>query len=103
MELPKSVRVGHRDFAIEDWQITDAVSEGRYGDCDKMNAKIRVCTSHDTARTVETLIHETLHACWEAGSLGSKETEEKAVTVLAKQLAQVLRDNPHLVQYVTLA
>jgi hypothetical protein len=100
-ELPKTIRVGHRDFAIENWDIQSASAEGRFGDCDNNNARIRVCTAHDAGKTVETLMHETLHACWNNGALGSKETEEKVVTVLAKQLAQVVRDNPEFVAFLT--
>lgn len=99
-ELPKSIRVGFRDYAIEDWNHNDAQSEQRYGDCDKLNSKIRVCTAYGQRQAAETAIHEVMHACWEAGSLSNKESEERVATVLAKQWAQVIRDNPTFLEYL---
>ncbi len=96
-----TIRVGYRDFAVEDWNRQTAVSAERYGECDKNYGIIRVSTDYGPHRTAATLIHETLHACYAVSGLADKEPEEKVVTVLSQVLAQVIRDNPDFVAYLS--
>lgn len=99
--FPTSVRVGYRDFDVVEWDRKDAEASGRYGECDKANAIIRVSTDRGSVKAANTLIHEILHAAWDIGDMPGKVDEEKVVTVLANQLSQVWRDNPGLVAYLT--
>lgn len=102
-KLPTTIRIGWLDYSVEEWPALEALSDGKEGDCDKSNSVIRVCTAYGPVRSAEVLLHETIHACWDMGSLGSRESEERVATVLAKQLAQVWRDNPKLVAFVSAA
>lgn len=49
------------------------------------------------------LIHEVIHAVWSARKMGKRVTEESACTHLGVALAEVFRDNPHLVSAITSA
>lgn len=49
------------------------------------------------------LLHEILHACWDAAELPGNADEENAVSGLARALYVTLRDNPKLLRYLNLA
>jgi len=101
VNLPTSIRVGWRDIHIVElgWQQSDA--DERFGDYDSNHGIIRVATHYGRARAAATLLHETLHAAWDAAHLDAKEAEERAVTCLADVLSQVWRDNPEFVAFVS--
>ena len=101
--LPTVVRVGYRDYAIIEWDRKDAASSDRYGECDKANAIIRVSTDYGALKAANTLLHEVLHACFDVAAIEGDDPEERTVTSLANVLAQVIRDNPDLVAYLTAA
>lgn len=103
MNLPSTIRVGYRDYAILDlpWQGTD-INE-RFGDCDVNHSVIRVSTAYGPVRAGNVLLHETLHAAYDAAHLTDKSKEEQIVTGLADVMSQVWRDNPDFVEFVTAA
>ena len=56
----------------------------------------------DLSLKVDTLLHELFHAIWSIGQLKEKDQEEeRAVAVMASYMTQILRDNPHLVKWIT--
>jgi len=99
--LPASIRVGYLDFAVEIWVTQHANAAGRYGECDKANAIIRVDTSYGPVKAASTLLHEVIHACFDVAGIEDTDSEERTVTHLSNQLAQVWRDNPDLVAYLS--
>lgn len=103
MNLPKSIRVGYRDYTVIDWQREDAEGAARFGECDKNRAIIKVCLDYGPAKSANTLLHEVLHAAYMAGRLNDKEPEEKVVSVLSDQLSQIWRDNPEFVAFMSTA
>lgn len=100
-DLPKSIRVGYRDYSIELWAANHAMSAGRYGECDKANAVIRIDVSYGAVKAASTLLHEVLHACCDVGQREDEDSEERTVSVLSNQLAQVWRDNPDFVAFMS--
>lgn len=98
--LPKSVRVGCFDYAIEEWDTRLANAAERFGECDRLNNVIRVRTDMPPARVAEVLLHEVLHVIWEVGCCDSGD-EEKVVSILAMVQCQVWRDNPDLIAFMT--
>jgi len=100
-ELPSTVRIGYRDFEIIEWSREEADGRKQNGMCDVDEGKLCVCSAMGPQKTAEVLLHEVLHAAWHAGNLAGKEAEERAVSGLAPQLAQIWRDNPRLVEFVT--
>ena len=100
-ELPKSIRVGYRTYAVEDWPAIQASAAARWGECDPTNLVIRVRVDLAQMIRAEVLLHEVLHAAYDMGRLEPGADEEKTVSVLANQLAQVWRDNPDLVSFLS--
>jgi hypothetical protein len=102
MKLPTSVIVGYRTYAIEELSVERSDADDIVGLHHNHPPKIEVRTEgiapEDAANT---LLHEILHACWEVGNLPKRASEEKAVHMLSNQLAQVWRDNPQVVAWVT--
>lgn len=101
MDLPKSIRIGYRDFAIEQWDSRHAVASSRYGECDKMNAVIRVDTQFGPIKAANTLLHEVMHAAWTMAGLDDSEEEERTVTSMSNVMTQVWRDNPDFVHFMS--
>jgi hypothetical protein len=101
--LPKSVRIGYRDYTIENWASNMAAGAHRYGECDKMNGIIRVDTQFGPVKAANTLLHEIMHACCDIGEREDADNEERTVSVLAGTLTQVWRDNPDLVAFMSQA
>lgn len=98
--FPTTIRIGYSDFEIVDWNSKEASSAGRYGECDKANAVIRVDTTYGSIKAASTLLHEILHGCFDVAGIDEADSEERTVTQLSNILTQVLRDNPHLVAYL---
>lgn len=65
-----------------------------WGEIDNDNQNITLEKGHRRDRTINTVIHETLHGCWHTSDLPDRCSEERAVTALANSLQQVIRDNP---------
>jgi hypothetical protein len=111
VKIPKSVRVGPFDFGIvvDKSAITEEEADQRsplYGSTDKKKARIVLHPQNAECVQRETLLHEVLHAvnCVSAidADMGT-EDEERFVRRTAPVLLSVLRDNPHLVAYLTAA
>lgn len=94
------VRVGYLDFVVESWKPAFASASYRLGECDRDNAVIRVRSDLGRQVKAEVFLHEVLHACYHIGCL-SGDDEEKIVSIFAKQLAQVWRDNPDMVEFLS--
>lgn len=104
--FPRQVHVGYRDYAIIRWDSHESKSEGCLGQTDNLLAMIKVdafLIDRDPVKTANTLLHEILHACWYVGDIEDSDKQEKVVTVIANQLAQLWRDNPAVVTYLDAA
>lgn len=100
--LPTSVRVGCFDYAIEEWSPHLAATAQRLAECDRDNLVIRVRSDLPRQRIAEAVLHEILHAAFDAGACEVGD-EERIVGVLGGMLAQVWRDNPEIVSYLSAA
>ena len=73
-----------------------------FGDFTYLQTQIRVDSRLEGGALVDTLLHEVFHAIWSIGQLKEKDQEEeRAVAVMASYMTQILRDNPHLVKWIT--
>jgi hypothetical protein len=97
-DLPSSVRIGFQDFTIDPYWETPAPANGEFRRDEGM---IKYDSALPVQRVAATVLHEVIHGAWDMGRLGDGPDEEHAVTVLANQLAQVWRDNPELVAYLS--
>jgi len=100
-DLPKSIRVGYRDYTIEDWPVHKSSGEGKIGSCDRDNAVIKICTAYGPAQSAECLLHEVFHAAYYMGVLDPGDNEERTVSVLGNIMTQVWRDNPEFVAFMS--
>lgn len=83
-----------------------AAANHRYGECDHVEAVIRLDASKGPLQAAETLIHECLHAALDVGGAGrdqKKFEEEHVVSFLASWTMTLLVDNPDLAAYVAWA
>jgi hypothetical protein len=101
MELPKSVRVGYRDYAVVPWPTREADAAGADGYCDKQFGIIRIREGMDAVETLATLWHELRHAAWSVGCIGDDSNEERVVSILSNVDVQIWRDNPDLVAFLS--
>lgn len=96
MSLPKEVWVmGHRwtiEEVNQDWfNDTDA-----YGNCDSVKRRIQIYCGGGGSITRDTLLHETLHACWTILNFNEKEEEEKVVNSFSSILIGIIDDPRNL-------
>lgn len=100
IKLPKSVRVGNRNYKIEPLRkASDLTTLSTNGAHCFETGIIEVVDTLDQERTAETLLHEILHACWIQGDLPDSD-EEHMVTMLARVLTQVWQDNPEVMEFI---
>lgn len=100
-ELPKSIRVGYRDYTVEGFSAHEGANRGRLGECLTDMGVIRIRADLSKEETAKVLLHEALHAAYHNGALEDEDREERIVTVLANQLTQLWADNPALVRFIT--
>lgn len=99
-KLPNSVRVGAFDFRIEDWSPTAAHAERKFGDFCSLQCLIRVDSSVNPMKVLDTLIHEINHAIYWAYCLEAQDNEERTVGTMSTAWVQVYRDNPDLIRFI---
>ena len=93
----KTVRIGPNDVNIDYTNLNGEI----FGDYSYINNLIRIEKTLTGGPLVDTVLHEILHAIWRLGQLNDvREAEERAVSVTASYLAQVIRDNPELIAWL---
>lgn len=100
MILPRNVKIGAYDYAIERWDPNQSRAVQRGGECDRMNKVIRVDTSFQPRRTVEILLHEVMHATWWEFGFGNSDPEERIIEMLSFALVTLAHDNPEFFAWV---
>lgn len=100
-ELPKSLRIGYRDYTVEWWPTRQADQEGKLGLCNRDEATIKIAEGYDSFLTAEVLLHEVLHAAYHMGCIDPSADEEKTVSILGNQMTQIWRDNPDFVTFMS--
>lgn len=71
-----------------------------YGTCSHAEQKIRLRKGLSYEQAVDTMIHEVLHIIWNFSGLRKKETEERAVGVIATGMMAFLKQNPHIYEWI---
>src|SRR5690348_13836632 len=98
--LPKSVKVGWRDYAIEEWGQAASVSADRYGECSHAERKFRVALGYGTQQGASTLLHEIMRAIHAVWQIHDDDNEERTVKMLQQGLSTVWRDNPAVMHWI---
>ncbi len=106
---PTRVKIGWKRFTVLEWHPETARAAHKYGECDHIEATIRVDTSHGPLQAVETLWHECLHAAVDVGGAHASPRdddmydEEHIVSYLGSWSITILNDNPQLLAYMAWA
>lgn len=110
--IPKTIKVLHHTYTIvEEMENLDTELDGNYGYCDFNNTKIVIKKDMSHSKKQETLLHEVMHACIEAGivpiypenaykKMNSDEWEHRYIYALENTLLNVLKDNPKFVEFL---
>lgn len=95
MQVPTEWRIMGRTFETERLGRHDA----DLGCYHRETSVIGIAESLDDDPThcLEIMLHEVLHALWDAASLPAECDEERAVSALSRGMLAVLRDNPAFV------
>ena len=90
------LRIGHLDYTVRLFRDSDEGKKIHYGECASREQEIRLHPDNTPERQLDTLIHEIVHAAWDAYRMPDKATEEHAVSFVGSALAGVIRANQHL-------
>lgn len=99
-QLPESLRVGAFDFKIVEFTPMGAASARRYGEFSAMEGLIRIDPQAGRIKTLDTLLHELLHAIYWTWNIHDTDDEERTVASMSTGLTQVIRDNPDLLRFI---
>lgn len=104
-ELPNTVKVGWKTFALEVWDSVDAARAHKYGECDHLAGVIRVDRRYGDAQFAETLLHELMHAAFDIGGINrvrddERYSEEAVVSFLSTWMMTLFCDNPWLLGFL---
>ena len=101
MNIPEKIKVGYRDYKLEEWKQTVATANEAHGQFFSKEGVIGYTTDEKGVSHANTVLHEILHAIvyqWNI-ELEDKE-EEKLVNILTNWLTTVFVDNPKLMDYL---
>ena len=98
-----NLRIGHRSIRLERMRPGEAHDQDARGLYLPNAGVIHVDPDQQPDVQAEVVLHEVIHALWETYGLPPRVDEEEVASVLAKGLAQVIRDNPALVTAVQAA
>ena len=100
METPDKIKIGYRDYKLEEWKQTVASANDAHGQFFAKEGIIGYTVEEKGVSHANTIIHECLHAIiyqWNI-ELSEKE-EEHLVNALSNGLTTVFVDNPKLMDY----
>ena len=96
--LPEPIDLGYRTWRVE---YDKGVQDGEYGELVANKGLILVMPGMDSTSTVDTVLHELLHAILHntTTTLTTKQ-EETVVTQLANGLVELIGRNPELMEWI---
>ena len=100
MNIPDKIKVGYRDYKLEEWKQTVASANEAHGQFFSKEGVIGYTVEEKGVSHANTILHEIMHAIiyqWNI-ELGEKE-EEHLVNALSNGLTTVFVDNPKLIDY----
>ena len=101
MNIPEKIKVGYRDYKLEEWKQTVASANEAQGQFFSKEGVIGYTADEKGVSHANTLIHEILHAIVYQWNMDLDEKiEEHVVNGLTNGLTTVLVDNPKLIDYL---
>lgn len=101
MRIPKKLKIGYHDYEVIEWTAFEVDLSGTWGQCDKNEKKIYVCTETNSKSVADIFLHECMHAIWEYFNLDEEESEENAISRLSSGLIALFVDNPKTLEWLT--
>jgi hypothetical protein len=99
--IPKAIRIGPHDVAIEWMTKRESDAEDKWGYWARGEMKIGLVSEWPNAsKFADTLLHEIEHALWTFAALTGEDGEERIVSVVSAGRVQVFRDNPWLLGWL---
>ncbi len=103
MIRPEKIKIGYRDYKLEEWKQTVASANEAQGQFFAKEGVIGYTAEEKGVSHANTLIHEIFHAIIYQWNMELDEkVEELVVNGLANGLTTVFVDNPQLVDYLRL-
>ena len=100
MNIPEKIKVGYRDYKLEEWKQTVATANEAQGQFFSKEGIIGYTVDEKGVSHANTLLHEILHAIVYQWNIELGDKEEPVVNGLTNGLTTVLVDNPKLVDYL---
>jgi len=101
IQVPKSIKVGYRDYKLEEWKQTVATANEAQGQFFQKEGIIGYVASEKGVCHANTLLHELMHAIIYQWNIELDEKkEENLVNTLSNGLTTIFVDNPDLMDYL---
>ena len=101
MERPEKIKIGYREYTLEEWKQTVASANEAQGQFFAKEGVIGYTAEETGVSHANTLIHECLHAIIYQWNMDLDEkVEELVVSGLANGLTTIFVDNPKLMDYL---
>lgn len=100
IDLPKTVKIGWRDFRIEVFPNAEARDRRLMGETAMQQGLIRIDLQFDDRQVAATLLHEILHAMFNCWQMAKEDDEERIVTTIESGLSTIWRDNPEVFAWI---
>ena len=101
MQTPDKIKIGYRDYKLEEWKQTVASANEAQGQFFAKEGVIGYTADEKGVSHANTLIHEIMHAIIYQWNMELEEkVEELVVNGLANGLTTVLVDIPKLIDYL---
>ena len=101
METPDKIKIGYRDYKLEEWKQTVASANEAHGQFFSKEGIIGYTVEEKGVSHANTIIHECLHGIIYQWNMDLEEkVEELVVSGLANGLTTIFVDNPKLIDYL---
>ena len=101
--LPKKIKVGYRSFKVK---VIESFPQGGPMGAYEPSGDLHISPDYDAVETVNTVLHELLHALCHTYSINEvmdwedHDEEEKLVGVLGNGLTELMVRNPKLIKFL---
>ena len=101
MHIPDKIKVGYREYKLEEWKQTVASANEAQGQFFSKEGVIGYVATEKGVSHANTILHEIMHAIIYQWNIELDEkVEELVVNGLSNGLTTVLVDNPKLMDYL---
>ena len=101
MQRPDKIKIGYRDYKLEEWKQTVASANEATGQFFSKEGVIGYAKDENGVAHANTIIHELIHAIVYQWNIELEDkVEETVATTLSNGLTTIFVDNPKLLDYL---